>query len=89
MPSANTYLPKLSDELGTKAVAALTEYLDALGDDIEPRNLHRLIIDATEAPILKHMLHLNGGSQAKTAQQMGMNRATLRTKLKRHNLIEG
>lgn len=82
----NQTIARISPVLGEVAVRALSDYLETLGDQ-EPRNIHRMIVDAVEVPVFAHLLHINGGNQSKTAEQLSMNRATLRTKLKRHNLI--
>ena len=60
----------------------LQDYLDTLGDH-EATNIYRLIMDEVERPLLEVMLNYTHGNQCKAAQCMGINRATLRTKLKR------
>jgi Fis family transcriptional regulator len=50
-------------------------------------NIYRLVLDEVERPLLELMMRYTHGNQSKAAQCMGINRATLRTKLKRHNLL--
>ena len=64
----------------------LQDYLDALGEH-EPTNIYRLVTDEVERPMLEIMMRYTHGNQSRAAQCMGINRATLRTKLKRHNLL--
>ena len=64
----------------------LQDYLDALGEH-EPTNIYRLVTDEVERPMLEIMMRYTHGNQSRAAQCLGINRATLRTKLKRHNLL--
>ena len=76
----------LNSGLAETVKRTLQDYLDTLGDH-EAMNIYRLIMDEVERPLLEVMLNYTHGNQCKAAQCMGINRATLRTKLKRHNLI--
>lgn len=53
----------------------------------EPCNIYRAMLDKVERPVLAAMMQETNNNQSRTAEMLGMNRATLRTKLKRHNLI--
>lgn len=64
----------------------LQDYLDTLGER-EPTNIYRLVTDEVERPMLEIMMRYTHGNQSRAAQCLGINRATLRTKLKRHNLL--
>ena len=77
--------PQLSG-LAETVERALQDYLDTLGDH-EPTNIYRLVLDEVERPLLETMMRYAHGNQSKAAQCMGINRATLRTKLKRYDLI--
>ena len=72
--------------LSETAQRTLQEYLDTLGNH-EPSHVYRLMMDEVERPMLEVMMRYTHGNQSKAAQFMGINRATLRTKLKRHNLL--
>ena len=65
---------------------ALQNALDGLGDQ-EASNVYRLVLDEVERPMMEVMMRYTHNNQSKAAQCMGINRATLRTKLKRHNLL--
>ena len=56
-------------------------------DSGKTNNLYQDLKDAIEKPYLVVMLKAHYGNQSKCAEALGINRATLRTKLKRHGLI--
>ena len=62
------------------------EYLQLLGDQ-DPTYLYRQVMDEVERPLLQVLMEYTDGNQSRTASFLGINRATLRSKLKRHSLI--
>lgn len=64
----------------------MREYLDVLGEH-EASNIYRLVIDEVERPLMDVMMEYTKGNQSKAAKYLGINRATLRTKLKRYDLL--
>jgi Fis family transcriptional regulator len=44
-------------------------------------------MDEVERPLMDVMMEYTRGNQSKAAKYLGINRATLRTKLKRYDLI--
>ncbi|HPQ95779.1 MAG: Fis family transcriptional regulator [Thiothrix sp.] len=76
----------LDSSLSETVHRTLQDYLETLGDH-DPSNVYRLVLDEVERPMLEVMMRYTHGNQSKAAQFMGINRATLRTKLKRHNLL--
>lgn len=62
------------------------EYLHLLGDQ-DASYLYRQVIDEVERPLLETLMEHTNGNQSRTAAFLGINRATLRSKLKRHSLI--
>jgi Fis family transcriptional regulator len=66
---------------------ALTDYLDSLESPEEACNVNSQVIDGFETVMLEIMMRYTHNNQSKAAQCMGINRATLRVKLKRHNLL--
>ena len=82
----NTQTRALDPSLSEMVHRTLQEYLDTLGDH-EASNVYRLVLDEIEPALLEVMMRYTHGNQSKAAQCMGINRATLRTKLKRHNLL--
>lgn len=72
--------------LSKTTTTTVKEYLQLLGDQ-DATYLYRQVMDEVERPLLEVlMLHTNG-NQSRTAAYLGINRATLRSKLKRHSLI--
>ena len=53
----------------------------------QPANIYRQMLDMVEKPLLEEAMKTTLNNQSKTAAILGINRATLRTKLKRHNLL--
>jgi Fis family transcriptional regulator len=64
---------------------ALDVYLTHLGDH-EPDSLYRMVIEEVERPMLECIMNYSGGNQTKAARYLGLNRGTLRKKLKLHGL---
>ncbi len=62
------------------------EYLQLLGDQ-DATYLYRQVMDEVERPLLEVLMDYTDGNQSRTASMLGINRATLRSKLKRHSLI--
>jgi len=64
---------------------ALDAYLAKLeGED--PTDLFRLVMGEVEVPMLEAVLAHTRGNQSRAAQALGINRATLRKKLKLYGL---
>ncbi|GAA0411423.1 hypothetical protein GCM10009133_19810 [Cocleimonas flava] len=61
-------------------------YLMLLGDH-DATFLYRQIMDEVERPLLEVLMQHTNGNQSRTAACLGINRATLRSKLKRHSII--
>ncbi len=62
------------------------EYFAALDDEI-PTDFYDLILKEVELPLLTVVLELTRGNQTKCAQILGLNRGTLRKKLKNYDLM--
>ena len=52
----------------------------------EPHNVHEMILDAVERPMLEVVMRHAQGNQSKAAEWLGINRNTLRRKLLDHKL---
>ena len=65
---------------------ALQQYFLHL--DGQPANdLYQLVLSEVEAPLLEAVLNYTRNNQSKTAQMLGLNRGTLRKKLKQYDLL--
>lgn len=65
---------------------SLRQYLKALGDE-PPSHLYELMLHQLEKPLLTVVLEYTRGNQTRTAEILGLNRGTLRKKLKTHGLM--
>ena len=66
-------------------VAELERYFDAL-EGGQPCDLYKMVIRETEEALLQYVLTHTGGNQCRAARYLGINRNTLRKKLKAHGL---
>ena len=78
---ANTEAP-----LRVHVERVVREYFLALGDEL-PTDLYELILKEVERPLLTVVLEQSRGNQTKCAQILGLNRGTLRKKLKAYDLM--
>jgi len=65
----------------------LERYFEAL-DGERPCDLYKMVIGETEQALLRFVLEHTGGNQSRAAQLLGLNRGTLRKKLKAYGLCE-
>ena len=56
------------------------DYLSRLGTD-EVSNLHAMVINEVERPLIQAVLEQCGHNQSKAAQMLGLSRSTLRKKI--------
>ena len=63
---------------------ALDEYFKDL-DGQPPHAVYEMVLQCMERPLLEYVLNRAGGNQSKAAQILGLNRNTLRNKLKQYN----
>ena len=66
---------------------ALNQYFTTLNGD-RPGDLYDLVIGEVERPLLKAVLDYTHGNQSQAASILGLNRGTLRKKLRTHSLIQ-
>jgi len=53
-----------------------------------PGDLYDLVIGEIEAPLFRTVMHHTQGNQSRAAAILGVNRATLRKKLKTYSLLD-
>ena len=63
----------------------ISRFLDQVGS-YYPENLHSLIMKKVEKPLVHQILKRTGGNQVHTARILGINRNTLRKKIKMYEL---
>jgi Fis family transcriptional regulator len=64
---------------------SLDEYFKDL-DGQPPHAVYDMLLNCMEKPLLEYVLKRAGGNQSKAAEILGLNRNTLRKKLKQHNI---
>lgn len=66
--------------------AAIDEYYSQLEGE-QPNNVYALVLGEVELPLLQATLAYTNNNQSRTAEILGLNRGTLRKKLKQFNLL--
>ncbi|MFL2546310.1 MAG: DNA-binding transcriptional regulator Fis [Candidatus Rariloculaceae bacterium] len=75
----NKPLSALTDE-------ALRGYLSTLNGH-KPAALYQLVLSEVEKPLFRNVMEYAEGNQSEAAEILGINRGTLRKKLKNYNLL--
>lgn len=65
---------------------AIRNYFSQLPSDKKVENLYELVSTEVEAPFFDVVMQYSRGNQTKAAKIMGINRGTLRKKLKKYEL---
>ena len=65
---------------------ALSSYFETLNGH-KPNALYELVIGEVEKPLLRTVLEYADGNQSRAADILGINRGTLRKKLRQHGLV--
>lgn len=91
MASKNSNKKKLKALNGNKPLRkhteeALNQYFDSLNGD-RPGDLYTLVLGEVEQPLFKAVMDYTQGNQSQAAGILGINRGTLRKKLKTYSLL--
>lgn len=87
--NTSKYAALASDESLSQAVGRIVKrYFSSHGNELPPDGLYSRILTEVEKPLLQQSLTATGGNQLKTAKLLGLNRNTLRKKLKIHDIID-
>ena len=65
---------------------SLEQYFEHLGEET-PSNLYDFVLKEVEAPMLKSVLEHTSNNQSQASEILGLNRGTLRKKLKQYDLL--
>lgn len=76
---------KKSDPLAVCVTHSIEQYFQDLNGE-QPQKLHNLFINEVEKPFLKVVMQQVNGNQSRAADLLGINRNTLRKKLKTYGL---
>ena len=71
--------------LASAVRAALELYFEQLGDQ-EADDLYQMVLKEVERPLLETVMYYCANNQTKAARSLGINRGTLRKKLKQYGL---
>ena len=63
----------------------LDQYFTDLSGE-NPNGVYDMVIESVEKPLLLYIMNLSEGNQSKAADILGLNRNTLRKKLKQHKI---
>lgn len=71
--------------LRSQAKIAIKNYLSQLnGNDVD--DMYELVLSEIEAPMLEEVMQYTRGNQTRAANLLGINRGTLRKKLKKYGM---
>lgn len=85
-PSSDSHASLTQEPLRVHVERVVRQYFAMLGDEV-PTDLYELILKQVEEPLLCVVLEQTRGNQTKCAQILGLNRGTLRKKLKTYDLM--
>jgi two-component system nitrogen regulation response regulator GlnG len=72
----------MDDSISGSVERHLAEYFSAHGQALPPRGLHQRVVREVERPLLQLSLQATGGNQLRAAELLGLNRNTLRKKIR-------
>jgi len=78
--------PEQDRPLRESVLRALDNYFAQL-DGQPVNNLYELVLTEVEAPLLEAVMNYTENNQTQASSLLGLNRGTLRKKLKQYNLI--
>ena len=65
---------------------AMNRYFNQLDQKNIPIDVYQLVLNEIEPPLLYAVMDFSNNNQSKAAKILGINRTTLRTKLKKYNI---
>ena len=78
--------PQQESTLRSEVEKSLRRYFQHIED--EPvTDLHQMVMSEVEAPLIEAVMRYTGNNQSKASIMLGLNRGTLRTKLKLYGLL--
>lgn len=88
-PSPKSQVPSAeTGGLAATVEAHLRAYFAAHEDERPAGNLYDRVVQAVEEPLLRVVMEACGDNQLRAAALLGLNRNTLRKKIRAHGLIE-
>ena len=91
-PSTSLELPAEADNDGGTSLRqsvslAVRAYLDEL-DGQMGNDVYQMVLAEVEAPLLEEIMRYTRNNQTRASQMLGLNRGTLRKKLKQYGLLK-
>jgi Fis family transcriptional regulator len=83
MPDSSLIVPQ---SLADQVAGSLDDYFTTLNGHEPPKDLYDMVLGEVEPPLLRAVLRYCGGNQSRAAEVLGLNRATLRKKLRQHGI---
>tara|TARA_A100001015_G_scaffold130782_1_gene145093 strand:- start:648 stop:914 length:267 start_codon:yes stop_codon:yes gene_type:complete len=65
---------------------AMKRYFSQLDQKNVPIDVYQLVLNEVEPPLLDSVMRFSNDNQSKASRILGINRTTLRTKLKKYNI---
>ncbi|NQV69139.1 MAG: DNA-binding transcriptional regulator Fis [Pseudohongiella sp.] len=84
-PAALSSVPQ-EHTLRSEVEKSLSRYFLNIENELVT-DLHQLVMSEVEAPLLRAVMRHTGNNQSKASIMLGLNRGTLRTKLKQYGLL--
>lgn len=84
--SSDTPDPVPGSHLHDAVTRAVRNYLDEL-DGQATTGFYELVLSQVEAPLLREVMQHTRNNQTRASNMLGLNRGTLRKKLKQYNLL--
>tara|TARA_R110002110_G_C13470397_1_gene720552 strand:+ start:34355 stop:34666 length:312 start_codon:yes stop_codon:yes gene_type:complete len=75
-----------TQHLRESVTTAVRHYLDQLDGQLST-DVYQMVLAEVEAPLLVEIMAYTRNNQTRASQMLGLNRGTLRKKLKQYNLI--
>ena len=72
--------------LKSAAVYAIIQFIETLYGE-ETSEFYNLVLAEVEAPLLRVVMEYTANNQSRAAAMLGLNRGTLRKKLRQYNLL--
>ena len=82
---SNTQTTEEISQLSHAVKHSIRRYLYEL-DGTQPNNMYELVLKQIEQPLFEAILEHTKGNQSRAAELLGLNRGTLRKKLRSYNL---
>ena len=73
---------RMDDSISAAVERHLTDYFSAHGDALPPSGLHQRVVREVERPLVQISLQATRGNQLRAAELLGLNRNTLRKKIR-------